>query len=95
MHDYFEDNKLSVELCPVPKGHVHFHHALTWHGSHDNASDEARRAIAVHYMTNETVFYETGNHLMKQFVNVKDGDKLEGDHFPVVMEEGVPTKKMR
>ena len=29
MHDRFEDNELSVELCPVPKGHVHFHHSLT------------------------------------------------------------------
>lgn len=95
MHDYFENNKLSVELCPVPKGHVHFHHALTWHGSHDNASDAARRAIAVHYMTSETVYYETGNHLMKQYVTVKDGAKLVGDHFPVVMENGTPTKRTR
>lgn len=94
MHDHFEDNKLSVDLCPVPKGHVHFHHALTWHGSHDNNSDAARRAIAVHYMTNETIYEESGNHLMKSFVKVNDGDTLSGDHFPVVMESGQPINPM-
>ena len=26
---------------------------------------------------------------MKSFVNVNDGDKLSGDHFPLVMESGV------
>ena len=91
MHDKFEDNDLSVELCPVPKGHVHFHHSLTWHGSHDNTSGGPRRAIAVHYMTNETIYHEEGNHLMKPFVTVNDGDVLSGDHFPLVMESGVPT----
>ena len=94
MHDHFEDNVLSVKLCPVPKGHVHFHHSLTWHGSHDNTSGAPRRAIAVHYMTSETIYHGNGNHLMKSFVNVNDGDKLSGDHFPLVMESGVPTNPM-
>ena len=29
----FEGHKLEVVSCPVPKGTVHFHHSLTWHGS--------------------------------------------------------------
>ena len=91
MPDRFEDNRLEVELCPVPKGHVHYHHALTWHGSHNNMSDGPRRAIAVHYMTSETIYDESGNHLMKPFVTVNDGDKLAGDRFPLVMDAGVPT----
>ncbi|RKU28783.1 phytanoyl-CoA dioxygenase family protein [Candidatus Poribacteria bacterium] len=91
MPDQYNDNDLSVELCPVSKGHVHYHHSLTWHGSHDNTSDAARRAIAVHYMTSETIYDESGNHLMKPFVTVNNGDKLAGDHFPLVMESGKPT----
>ena len=91
MPDRFEAHELEVELCPVPKGHVHYHHSLTWHGSHDNASDSPRRAIAVHYMTGETVYDASGTHVMKPFVTVADGDKLAGDHFPLVMDDGVPT----
>jgi hypothetical protein len=29
---------------------------------------------------------------MKPFVTVKDGDKLEGDSFPLVMDAGKPTR---
>jgi len=93
MPNQFEGNELEVELCPVPKGHVHYHHALTWHGSHDNTSDGPRRAIAVHYMTGETLYDASGTHVMKPFVTVSDGDKLAGDHFPIVMDEGVPTSR--
>jgi len=91
MPNHFESYELEVALCPVPKGHVHYHHALTWHGSHDNTSQIPRRAIAVHYMTDETCYNGSGNHVMKPFVTVKDGDKLEGTHFPLVMAAGIPT----
>jgi len=84
MPEEFEGHKLEVRLCPVPKGHVHFHHALTWHGSGPNKSARPRRAIALHYMTQETHYDAYGNHVMKQFVTVEDGAKLEGEHFPVV-----------
>ena len=73
-----------VRLCPVRAGHVHYHHALTWHGSHANTSDRPRRAIALHYMTEQTRYVATGNHVMKQFVTVADGAPLTGDHFPRV-----------
>ena len=42
-------------------------------------------------MTNETIYHGEGNHIMKPFVTVNDGDVLSGDHFPLVMEAGVPT----
>ena len=80
----FEGHAIEVRACPVKKGEVHFHHALTWHGSPDNHSTRERRAIAIHYMTNETRFVESGNHPMKPFVEVKDGEFMRGDHFPLV-----------
>ena len=92
MPESFEARQVAVELCPVPKGHVHYHHALTWHGSHDNTSGQPRRAIAVHYMTGETRYDAGGGHVMKSFVTVDDGDKLAGDHFPLVMDNGKPTR---
>ncbi|HEX4123259.1 MAG TPA: phytanoyl-CoA dioxygenase family protein [Tepidisphaeraceae bacterium] len=80
----FEGQKLEVVSCPVPKGVVHFHHSLTWHGSGANTSGRPRRAIALHYL-NERIHYKAaGGHLMKQFVTVADGEVLRGDKFPLV-----------
>ncbi len=36
MHDEFEGNITKMVACPVQKGHVHYHHSLTWHGSGPN-----------------------------------------------------------
>lgn len=80
----FQGRPLDVASCPVKKGEVHFHHALTWHGSHNNTSERPRRAIALHYMTNETLFVASGEHVMKEFVNVGDGEQMRGEHFPQV-----------
>ena len=80
----FEGYTIEVVLRPVKKGEVHYHHALTWHGSHANTSNRPRRAIAIHYMTDETRFVASGEHVMKPYVAVAHGDLLEGDHFPEV-----------
>jgi len=83
----FEGHKIEVKYVPVKKGHVHYHHSMTWHGSHANTSQRPRRAVALHYMTNETRYVAGGNHTMKQFVkDVKDGEVLTGDAFPTVYE---------
>jgi ectoine hydroxylase-related dioxygenase (phytanoyl-CoA dioxygenase family) len=68
----------------VQKGEVHYHHALTWHGSHANTSGRPRRAIALHFMTGDTCFVASGEHVMKQFVEVADGELMQGAHFPVI-----------
>jgi len=39
---------LEMVLRPVAKGEVHYHHSLTWHGSHQNTSMRPRRAVAIH-----------------------------------------------
>lgn len=88
----FENRPVEVSRCPVPKGYVHYHHSLTWHGSHANSSGRPRRAIAIHYMTEETRYDQSGNHLMKPFVEIADGQKLEGEHFPSVFANGKPVK---
>ena len=80
----FEGNPVYFVMCPVKKGHVHFHHSLTWHGSGANHSNRPRRAIAMHFMSEKTVFDASGNHIMKPFINVPDGARLVGDKFPQV-----------
>jgi phytanoyl-CoA hydroxylase len=82
--DEFEGNPLHFIMCPVKKGHVHFHHSLTWHGSGKNHSSRPRRAIAIHFMTEQTTYDASGEHPMKPFITVHNGDVLQGDAFPLV-----------
>lgn len=70
--------------CPVKRGHVHFHHPLTWHGSPANQSGRPRRAIALHYMTDKVTFESTGTHPMKPHIASPDGQPIRGDAFPRV-----------
>ncbi len=80
----FEGHTVNVVRCPVKKGEVHYHHALTWHGSHANTSGRPRRAIALHFMTQDTRFVASGEHIMKPFVHVTDGELMQGETFPLV-----------
>jgi ectoine hydroxylase-related dioxygenase (phytanoyl-CoA dioxygenase family) len=84
----FSGRKIDVRACPVRKGEVHYHHALTWHGSAANTSARPRRAIALHFMTEETRFNAQGEHVMKQFAEVAHGETMCGTHFPVVWKDG-------
>ncbi|OAS87811.1 MULTISPECIES: phytanoyl-CoA dioxygenase family protein [Metabacillus] len=68
----------------IKKGQVGYHHCLTWHGGTNNRSDRKRRAIAVHYMPGHTRYEPTGSHPMEAHVNVKAGEILKGNDFPVV-----------
>jgi hypothetical protein len=83
---------VEAKPCPVRRGEVHFHHALTWHGSPENRSARPRRAIAIHFMTPEAHF--TGReHVMRQFIRVKPGGAMRraGAHFPCVYRDGQPV----
>ncbi len=82
----FEGNSIEVKTCPVERGHVHFHHPLTWHGSPANTSGRPRRAVALHFMTERAVFdaQKRGLHPMGQFIESGDGETVRGEHFPLV-----------
>jgi ectoine hydroxylase-related dioxygenase (phytanoyl-CoA dioxygenase family) len=87
MPSEWNGHALEIKSCPVTRGEVHFHHALTWHGSGKNTSGRPRRAIALHYMTQESHFFDGSSHPMKQFVEVAEGEPLRGEHFPLVWEK--------
>lgn len=80
----FNGQALHAVTCPVKKGGVHFHHPLTWHGSQANVSGRPRRAIALHYLTQNSCYTGKGDHPMKQFIKTGVGEKIVGDHFPQV-----------
>ncbi len=87
-----EISEVRPRPLPVKRGEVSFHHSLNWHGSPFNRSERPRRAIAIHYMTGDAVFDASGEHLMKQFVEVADGGPMSaaGPHFPEVCKGGEP-----
>ena len=62
-------------------------------GSPFNQSPRPRRAIAIHYMTGAACFDQSGEHLMKQFVDLPDNAPMAeaGPHFPVVCRNGEPV----
>jgi phytanoyl-CoA hydroxylase len=82
--DTYQGHDVEVVLRPVAKGEVHYHHSLTWHGSHGNTSNRPRRAIALHVMGDDTEYVATGEHVMKQFVTVPDGAPMTDDAFPII-----------
>jgi phytanoyl-CoA hydroxylase len=84
----YQGHQIQIVRRPVKKGEVHYHHALTWHGSHANTSGRPRRAIALHYMTQDTRYVASGEHVMKPFVTVADGETMQGEHFPLVYKNG-------
>ena len=80
----YKGHEVQVKSCPVKKGQVHFHHSLTWHGSQANVSGRPRRAISLHYMTEETCYVSGEDHPVQALVEVVDGEKLQGKMFPLV-----------
>jgi len=80
----FQGHRINIKTCPVPAGHVHYHHALTWHGSPANTSNRPRRAIALHFMNEQTLFRANGEHPMKPFVHVPNNAPIQGDAFPLI-----------
>ena len=67
---------------------------MTWHGSHRNDSDRPRRAIAIHVMTGDTVYCASGQHPMKKFITLADGEPMSkaGEHFPQICKDGKPVE---
>jgi phytanoyl-CoA hydroxylase len=81
----FEGRPVHPRYAPVPRGHVHFHHALCWHGSHENRSGRPRRAIAVHLMTERTRHSgESGGHPMAPFITAAKDQPITDEVFTKV-----------
>jgi phytanoyl-CoA hydroxylase len=82
------DAEVTPHPCPVKKGHVMFHHCLTWHGSPPNRSNRGRPAIAVHYMPGYTRYEPSGTHMVQHRIKVSPGETLQGEFFPTVWDHG-------
>lgn len=76
-----------VSFVPVlvPAGGGAFHHTMLMHGSRPNASNRARRALALHYaaedcrvVTNNLPWHPD------MWEGIKEGDRMANRYFPIV-----------
>jgi phytanoyl-CoA hydroxylase len=80
----YDGHPIEVRLCPVKAGEVHYHHSLTWHGSHGHESGRDRRALAIHFLQPHTRHVAARKHLMSPFIEAADGEPVRGARFPLV-----------
>lgn len=69
--------------CELRAGSVTFHNGLTFHYAGPNKSEGLREAFAIIYMPDGTTFDGT-RHVVTEPLNLKPGDKLVGEMFPLV-----------
>lgn len=86
----FLDEKQQEELKhPIPiemkKGYGTFHHPLLVHGSFENFSSRPRRAFVINVFANGTSSNFNGE-ILKGVPTVKQGQKLEGQFFPMLFD---------
>ncbi len=84
--DYIDNSdqarKSAVEV-PLKKGSCTFHHGLTFHYAHANASDQPRRVLAIIYMPDGTTF-SGAEHPVTDGLGLNKGEVLRGGLFPLL-----------
>lgn len=77
----YRDHEISPHSCIVPKGHIHFHHHLTWHGSGLNLSHLPRRALAFHIFGGKTYYCPKNIYKLKRY---KRNQIINGEELPLI-----------
>jgi ectoine hydroxylase-related dioxygenase (phytanoyl-CoA dioxygenase family) len=79
-----------AEFRPAPMilkaGECTFHHSHMLHGSWGNASDRPRRAVVLNFMHPETRCADGQNPLLFGVPIIPEGEIIQGDYFPIVLE---------
>jgi ectoine hydroxylase-related dioxygenase (phytanoyl-CoA dioxygenase family) len=70
-------------IIELKAGSATFHNGLTFHYAGPNKSDEVREAFAIIYMPAGTR-YSGERHVITDMLDLKPGQPLEGDLFPIV-----------
>lgn len=77
----FKGTKLVT--CELEAGSCTYHNGLTFHFAGPNKSDQMREAFAIIYMPDGTA-YDGQKHVVTDPLELKEGDKLDGELFPLV-----------
>lgn len=89
LFDHVKDPKLKETrpvLCKMKAGSVTFHHGLTFHYANANITDKPRRAFAVIYMPDGTIF-NGKNHIVTDPMQWSEGQRMTGGLFPLLTDE--------
>jgi ectoine hydroxylase-related dioxygenase (phytanoyl-CoA dioxygenase family) len=76
---------------PLPAGSFTFHNGLTFHYAGPNTTDRPRRAMITIYMPDGTHF-NGADHVVTQDLDLRVGDVLAGERFPVLAAAGEATR---
>jgi ectoine hydroxylase-related dioxygenase (phytanoyl-CoA dioxygenase family) len=71
------------QTCELKAGAATFHNGLTFHYAGPNKSDGMREAFAIIYMPDGTKF-DGKKHVVTEPLGLSEGEKLEGEMFPLV-----------
>ncbi len=80
--DQFQ-NPVAIEL---KKGECAFHHPLMVHGSFENRTDSPRRAIVLNCFKDGTLS-DSNETLLNGVPPIPPGEKMEGQFFPLLLDE--------
>lgn len=69
--------------CELSAGEIHYHHCLTWHGSHVNVSPKMRAAYAIHFLVDDTAVSQF-DHPIKDLITRNSRGYISGPLFPQV-----------
>jgi ectoine hydroxylase-related dioxygenase (phytanoyl-CoA dioxygenase family) len=75
-----EFDPVSIEL---KAGRATFHHPLLVHGSYENKSDHSRRAFVLNVFA-DGICSNTNEQLLKGLPAISDGEKIQGQFFPLL-----------
>ncbi|MDF2669654.1 MAG: phytanoyl-CoA dioxygenase family protein [Paenibacillus sp.] len=80
------------EPCILKAGQASFHHALTFHGSSVNLTDQPRLSVVAHLMPGDTPYRaRISNHDNIKLLGPRprDGQLFDNAYFPLLFERGV------
>ncbi|MBM7563422.1 phytanoyl-CoA dioxygenase family protein [Paenibacillus sacheonensis] len=73
---------------PLRRGSCTVHHGLTFHYAYANRTDKPRRVLTIVYMPEHATFDGSSRHPLTMGLNLKDGDAITGNLFPVLARRG-------
>jgi ectoine hydroxylase-related dioxygenase (phytanoyl-CoA dioxygenase family) len=82
---YSASYSLTPVTVPVRAGSCTFHHGLTLHYAFANRTTQDRRVFKIVYME-DGVTYSPKHHCLTASLNLKPGQRLAGEQFPVLAE---------
>lgn len=86
-----EEAGMTIEPVELAPGEASIHHALTWHASGPNTTDQPRRAAVVRYVADGTTWFGARRYEFNysdEEVDLHVGDPIGGEYFPLVATHG-------